>query len=116
MSCISSSHCVAALASPRWRETDRHPSGSPKPSCPGDGLAAGEGACPSPPRSSWQAPIPCEWSPGQGFGGFRTEAEAKAARDQARVSARSGQYVDRNLITVGGYLDQWLAAHALEVK
>lgn len=49
-------------------------------------------------------------------GGFRTEAEAKAAPDQARVSARSGQYVDRKLITVGGYLDQWLAAHAVEVK
>jgi integrase len=49
-------------------------------------------------------------------GGFRTEAEAKAARDQARVSARSGQYVERNLITVGAYLDQWLTAHALEIK
>jgi integrase len=32
------------------------------------------------------------------------------------VSARAGQYVDRNLITVGAYLDQWLAAHALEIK
>jgi integrase len=49
-------------------------------------------------------------------GGFRTEAEAKAARDQARVSARSGQYIERNLITVGAYLDQWLIAHALEIK
>ena len=49
-------------------------------------------------------------------GGFQTEAEAKAARDQARVNARSGQYVERNLITVGAYLDQWPAAHPLEIK
>lgn len=49
-------------------------------------------------------------------GGFATEQDAKAARDQARVSARQGQYVDRNSITVAAYLDQWLEAHAVEVK
>ena len=49
-------------------------------------------------------------------GGFATEQDAKAARDQARVSARQGQYIDRNSITVAAYLDQWLEAHALEVK
>ena len=49
-------------------------------------------------------------------GGFATEHDAKAARDQARVSARQGQYIDRNSITVAAYLDQWLEAHAVEVK
>ena len=42
--------------------------------------------------------------------------DAKAARDQARVSARQGQYINRNSITVAAYLDQWLEAHAVEVK
>lgn len=49
-------------------------------------------------------------------GGFATEKAAKAARDEARVKARTGQYIDRNRITVAGYLDQWLAAHAMEIK
>ena len=49
-------------------------------------------------------------------GGFATEQDAKAARDQARVSARQGQYINRNSITVAAYLEQWLEAHAVEVK
>jgi integrase len=49
-------------------------------------------------------------------GGFATEAEAKAARDEARVKARRGEYIDRNTITVGDYLDEWLEAHAIEIK
>src|SRR3954452_15140099 len=49
-------------------------------------------------------------------GGFATEAEAKAARDEARVLARRGKYVDRSAVTVSAYLDSWLDAHALEVK
>jgi integrase len=49
-------------------------------------------------------------------GGFATEQEAKAARDKARVRARQGQYIDRASITVAAYLDQWLEAHAVEVK
>src|SRR5262249_7580171 len=49
-------------------------------------------------------------------GGFATEQDAKAARDQARVSARQGQYIDRNSITVAANLDQWLETHAVEVK
>ncbi len=49
-------------------------------------------------------------------GGFDTEAEAKAERDDARVKARRGQYVDRNRITVAEYLTSWLDAHSLEVK
>jgi integrase len=49
-------------------------------------------------------------------GGFQSEADAKAARDQARVTARTGQYIDRNPVTVSSYLDQWIEAHAVEVK
>jgi integrase len=49
-------------------------------------------------------------------GGFATEQNAKAARDEARVKARKGQYIDRNRITVAAYLDDWLEAHAVEVK
>jgi integrase len=49
-------------------------------------------------------------------GGFQSEADAKAARDQARVTARTGQYIDGNPVTVSSYLDQWIEAHAVEVK
>jgi integrase len=49
-------------------------------------------------------------------GGFPTEAAAKEARDSARVAARQGVYVDRSRITVTQYLEDWLDAHALEIK
>lgn len=49
-------------------------------------------------------------------GGFATEAAAKRARDEARISASSGGYVDRSTVTVENYLSQWLEGHALEVK
>ncbi|MER7542029.1 tyrosine-type recombinase/integrase [Spirillospora sp. NPDC127506] len=49
-------------------------------------------------------------------GGFATEDAAKEARDEARVKARRGEYIDRNAITVGDYLDEWLDAHAVEIK
>ncbi len=49
-------------------------------------------------------------------GGYATEDDAKAARDEARVMARRGEYIDRGSITVGEYLDQWLDAHAVEIK
>lgn len=49
-------------------------------------------------------------------GGFATEDDAKAARDEARVKARRGEYVDRNTITVREYLDEWIEAHAVEIK
>ena len=49
-------------------------------------------------------------------GGFPTEAAAKRARDEARIAAGRGEFVDRSTVTVGDYLDQWLLAHALEVK
>ncbi len=49
-------------------------------------------------------------------GGFPTEAAAKRARDEARIAAGRGDFVDRSTLTVQAYLDQWLLAHALEVK
>ncbi len=48
--------------------------------------------------------------------GFATETEAKAARDQARVDARRGEFVHRSDVTVEQYLRTWLTGHALEVK
>lgn len=48
--------------------------------------------------------------------GFSTEKEAKAARDDARVAARRGEYVDRSPVTVKEFLADWLEAHAVEVK
>jgi integrase len=49
-------------------------------------------------------------------GGFDTEEAAKAARDEARVRARNGQYVNRSTSTVANYLAEWLEAHATTVK
>jgi integrase len=49
-------------------------------------------------------------------GGFATEEEAKAARDEARVKARRGEYIDRNQTTVTEYLDQWIDSHSMEIK
>ena len=49
-------------------------------------------------------------------GGFDTEEAAKAARDEARVRARRGQYVNRSASTVAAYLAEWLEAHATTVK
>ena len=49
-------------------------------------------------------------------GGFPTEAEAKAARDEARVAGRRGSYVDRSAVTVAAYLREWLAGHEVAVK
>ena len=49
-------------------------------------------------------------------GGFATEEAAKSARDEARLKARRGAYVDRNVITVREYLAEWLTAHSLETK
>ena len=49
-------------------------------------------------------------------GGYDTEQEAKAARDEARVKARRGEYIDHNRITVTAYLDDWIDSHAMEIK
>ena len=47
-------------------------------------------------------------------GGFATEENAKAARDEARVKARHGEYIDHNRITgsrrtwtTGSTLTRW---------
>ncbi|HET7477077.1 MAG TPA: tyrosine-type recombinase/integrase [Dermatophilaceae bacterium] len=49
-------------------------------------------------------------------GGFPTEASAKRARDEARIAASKGDFVDRSTVTVAEYLHRWLSVHALEVK
>jgi integrase len=49
-------------------------------------------------------------------GGFATEEEAKAARDEGRVKARHGEYINRKRITVSAYLNDWIDAHAMEIK
>jgi integrase len=49
-------------------------------------------------------------------GGFATEEAAKAARDEARVAARRGEYVDRSALTVRQFLAEWLEAHQASVK
>jgi integrase len=49
-------------------------------------------------------------------GGYAPEAEAKAARDEARVRARRGEYIDKSRITVREYLNDWLETHAMEIK
>ena len=48
-------------------------------------------------------------------GGFSTEAEAKTARDEARVASRRGSYVDRSAVTVAAYLQEGLAGNAVAV-
>ncbi len=52
----------------------------------------------------------------QWVGGFDTEEDAKAARDEARVRARRGEYVNRSTSTVAHYLAEWVEAHASAVK
>ncbi|HEY8722093.1 tyrosine-type recombinase/integrase [Pengzhenrongella sp.] len=49
-------------------------------------------------------------------GGFPTEKAAKKARDEARVKAARGEYVDRSRMTLAQYLPQWLDMHAVEIK
>ena len=49
-------------------------------------------------------------------GGFATEHDAKAARDEARVRARRVEYVNRSSSTVADYLAEWADAHAAAVK
>jgi integrase len=49
-------------------------------------------------------------------GGFDTEEAAKAARDEARIRARRGEYVSRSVSTVADYLAEWVETHASTVK
>lgn len=32
------------------------------------------------------------------------------------MKARHGEYIDRNRITIAAYLDDWIEAHAMEIK
>src|SRR5690242_2666665 len=41
----------------------------------------------------------------------RTREQAKAARDDARVAARQGQFFAPSAVTVGEYLQQWHDEH-----
>lgn len=50
------------------------------------------------------------------LGGFDTEEAAKAARDEARIRARRGEFVSRSTSTVAAYLAEWVEAHAATVK
>src|SRR5680860_1402996 len=67
-------------------------------------------------RQGWQHLVLCHPGHQPNAGGFRSEAEAKAARDRARVAARRGEYVDQSRIAVKTYLEEWLAGHAATVK
>lgn len=49
-------------------------------------------------------------------GGFDTEEAAKAARDEARIRARRGEYVNRSTSTVADYLAEWVETHAATIK
>ena len=49
-------------------------------------------------------------------GGFDTEEAAKAARDEARIRARRGEFVNRSTSTVAAYLAEWVEAHASTVN
>jgi integrase len=48
--------------------------------------------------------------------GFATRKAAKEARDAARHSVNSGTYVAPQDLTVAAWLDQWIAAHEVELK
>jgi len=48
--------------------------------------------------------------------GFRTQKEAKEARADALSAMGKGTYVAPQNLTVGEWLDQWIAGHALELK
>ncbi|EWT05052.1 integrase [Intrasporangium chromatireducens Q5-1] len=49
-------------------------------------------------------------------GGFATRKAAKDARDSARHAVNRGTYVAPQNLTVGEYLDRWIAAHSVELK
>jgi DNA-directed RNA polymerase subunit N (RpoN/RPB10) len=49
-------------------------------------------------------------------GAYAEGASTGAPHATQRVKARRGEYVDRNTITVREYLDEWIEAHAVEIK
>jgi len=48
--------------------------------------------------------------------GFRTEQEAKRARDKARVDVSHGQYVNPSKIQLGDFLTEWIKIHSATLK
>ncbi len=48
--------------------------------------------------------------------GFRTRREAEAALEEALGAARSGSAVSRSAMTLGQYLDEWLAGERQRLK
>ena len=50
------------------------------------------------------------------FGGFATRKEAMAARNKARTAVDRGTYVAPKTMTVGEWLDLWVAGHAMVLK
>ncbi|GAA1669000.1 site-specific integrase [Kribbella yunnanensis] len=49
-------------------------------------------------------------------GGFEREDDAKEARDEARVAARRGEFIDKSKITLKQYVEGWLDGHEMEIK
>lgn len=49
-------------------------------------------------------------------GGFPTKKAAREARDAARHATHRGTYVAPKNLTVGEYLETWIAAHEVELK
>ncbi len=49
-------------------------------------------------------------------GGHPTKKAAREARDAARHAAHRGTYVSSSNLTVGEYLDTWIAAHEVGLK
>jgi integrase len=48
--------------------------------------------------------------------GFKTEIEAKNARDKARVAATNGTYISPSKVLVGDFLKEWVGVHAQTLK
>jgi len=49
-------------------------------------------------------------------GGFKTESEAKKARDKARVTVANGSYIEPAKITLEGFLESWIQIHSQTLK
>ena len=48
--------------------------------------------------------------------GFKTEAEAKNARDKARVAATNGTYISPSKVLLGDFLKDWIRIHSNALK
>ena len=47
---------------------------------------------------------------------IRHRAGREGCPGQGPVKAHNGRYIDRSAITVSTYLDDWIEAHAVEIK